>query len=240
MHIILRPPHVLTISSSGHIYVYGIPPLTPVSCEEPAVHACKPLASSTSNWTVRVAKTMQDWVPLLLRSPPLVCLKATVVPAFANSIDPSSNFANPTLLLDYSYTPPASGVEDVPQNLLPRLYYRGRGSLDWSPSYDISCGMLVEQTFTAQRRRLSSSMRLLPTFTSECHYLAKDWDVLNSKRRRNPAPGILVLESSIEESLNTSRQDISGRSQWVSVDFAAGRVVMLRPRTRGIEVFDFH
>ncbi|KAF9512124.1 hypothetical protein BS47DRAFT_1112895 [Hydnum rufescens UP504] len=94
----------------------------------------EPLASSTSYGTIRVAKTLQDWLPLPLRFPPLVCLKATVIPAFAGSPDPSSNFANPTLLLDYSYTPPASGIEDTPQNLLPRLYYRRRGSLNWSPS----------------------------------------------------------------------------------------------------------
>jgi len=199
----------------------------------------EPLASSDSYGTIHVAKTVQDWLPLPLRSPTLVCLKVAVVRAFAGSIEPPSYFANPTLLLDYSYTPPASGVEDAPQNLLPRLCCLRRGSPDWWPSYDMARGVLLELTFTAQCPRISNSLRLLPAFTSECHHLAINPGGLNGTWRGKSAPGILVLESSIQESPNTSRKDISSWSRWISVDFTVGRVVMLRPHTRGVEVFDF-
>lgn len=223
--------------------MHAIPPLTPVSMSEPEIHKSSPLASTSSYGTVRLAKTMKDWIPLSKRSPPLLCLKTTVMPASSESNLQSSStmmsFANPTILFDYSYIPRNSGESEAPEDLIPRLHYRGRGSLDWSPSYDISCGMLVEQTLTAQRRRLATSLRLFPSFNSECHYLAKDWDALSSKRRRNPAPGIVVLESGVEESPMVSRQDFSGRSQWLSMDFTACRVVIIRPRTRGVEVFDF-
>jgi hypothetical protein len=228
----LRPQHLIAISENGYVAVFELPlvishffeDLLPVQAQAVAV-------SKSSYGTVRSAKTMRDYVPLSARNPPLICLKTTVI-AELNA----TTFASPTILLDYSY----DRLQDVgtdPEKLLPILWYRKRGSLDWSPSYEITCNTLVEQTYVANQRRILPSLKHLPSFQSDCHYLAKDWDSIRSRRRQNPSPGLLFLDTSLKEDAHP--MDYRDRSHWALIDYAAGRVLLLRPRRGAVEVFDF-
>lgn len=144
-------------------------------------------------------------------------------------------------LLDYRLNTDAVPAEmtplDVPglpgNPLLPRLVYFGRGNLDLRAVFDLASGFLLERTVRFRPPPTQPS-RHVPILWLDFHYMLNS--AADPKRGRvAPFPGTVNVETSQYVDQSAEEEFRLG----LSVCYTAGRVLLVRPRIRTIEIFDF-
>lgn len=253
--------------------MFAMPPMSSATEGFTSAEKPKPLATSVTFGTLREAVTLLKWMHPHRREVSLMCLKTTIVPMSAHTSNETGSFASPAILFHLS--PPTADEPSVPTlpgavfpvtstsaikaNLadkLPRMAYRGRGSLDLRGVFDLYNGMLVERT-TGLRRRRTIPTTAKPHIWIDFHHLSRYWndtqtysrgssvpplvssdpDKAVPRRRINPFPGALVLDTKIPLALGPGGEE--ELKQGLNMCYSSGRAVIVRPRARSVEIFDF-
>jgi len=242
VHAVLLSSYLITVSGTGVLHVYWIPTTQSTGNDSPWV-PLKALVKSTPFGTVRSATTLQSWIPRELREPTKICLKTTVISLPAEQPQRKtpleSKFSSFTLVFELSFDryDQLAPRSRNPELLLPRLLYRGRGSFDWNPTYALSCDTLMEIGLTFERIPFSPSIRLYRTMLFECHSLDENNTPTRSYKRPSQVGGKLILGSVFDHEERT--RVIANEADLVSLCLVTGRVVIIRPNSRSVEMFQF-
>jgi hypothetical protein len=219
--------------------MFQMPMLQPVSNGRMEAHTLTPVITSESYGTLRRATALNTWMPIHHRPASLVCLKTTFVLSSTHEVVEARAFACRAILLDYGPTrDDAAGANDSDDTLdnrakalLPRTVYFGRGNLDWRAVFSISRGILLERSVRIVARAQLPS-RPVPHLWFDVHYMFR---AAHERRKAAPFPGALVLDST--QFVDPANEEEF--RQGLSVCHASGRVVLIRPRLRCVEIFDF-
>lgn len=224
--------------------MFPVPNLGPLSVghSAPPSYQPAPSAMSTSYGTVRHCTTLDEWIPLRYRAHHLVCLKTTMIPSSYNEALEARVFPSCCAsLLDYSLKTDAVPAEMTPTDvpglpgnpLLPRLVYFGRGNMDLRAVFDLASGFLLERTVRFRPPPAQPS-RHIPILWLDFHHMLNSAE--DAKRKRvAPFPGTVNVETSQYVDPTTEEEFRLG----LSVCYTSGRVLLVRPRIRTIEIFNF-
>ena len=238
----LRHDAFFSVSKAGRISMFRMPPLQPSANGRMEAHTLAPAITSESYGTLRRATALNTWIPIHHRLASLLCLKTTVVPASTREAVEARAFACPAILLDYGLIrddaasvndsgDPSDMLDDRSKELLPRTIYFGRGNLDWRGVFSVSRGILLERSVQVVARSQLPS-RPVPHLWFDVHYMFR---AAHERRKAAPFPGALVLDTTqFVDPVNEEEF-----RQGLSVCYASGRVVLIRPRIRCVEIFDF-
>ena len=237
VHLMLRHDVFFSVSKAGRISRFLMPPLHPIPSGCMEVQTLSPIITSESYGTLRRVTALNTWIPVRLRSASLVCLKTTVVPSSTREAVEARAFSCPAILLDYGPTQHemigvdndnsdyrSDALDKRRKDLLPRTIYFGRGSLDWRGVFSMSRGILLERSVQIVARPQAPS-RPLPHLWFDVHYMMR---TRQERRKLAPFPGALVLDTA--QFVNPVNEEEFRRG--LSVCYASGRVVLIRPRRR--------